>query len=135
MTAPLPIADGLNRAIQRVHRSVLITLAACAIVVWLNTAADASETTPRVYAWAAVALGGIAILTRPFRSAPIKNPKLVVARILISLLAAAGVGLVGVAAAVTGGPRTTALAYVLAGAIFALRPPARIKLPTTAESA
>ena len=135
MTATPPITDGLNRAIQRVHRSVLITLAGCAIVVWLNTAADASETTPRVYAWAATALGGIAILARPFRGAPIKNPKLVVARIVISLLGAAGVGLVGVVAAVTGGPRTTALAYVLAGAIFALRPPARIHLATSAESA
>ena len=135
MTTSPPITDGLNRAIQRVHRSVLITLAGCAIVVWLNTAADASETTPRVYAWAATALGGLAILTRPFRSVPIKNPKLVVARILISLVAAAGVGGVGVVAAVMGGPRTTALAYVLAGAIFALRPPARIKLGTTAETA
>ncbi len=66
---------------------------------------------------------------------PIKNPKLVLARILISLIAAAGVGLTGVTAAVMGGPRTTALAYVLAGAIFALRPPARINLPTPAESA
>ena len=135
MTTPPPITDGLNRAIQRVHRSVLILLAGCAIVVWLSTAADASETTPRVYAWAATALGGLAILTRPFRSVPIKNPKLVVARILISLVAAAGVGGVGVVAAVMGGPRTTALAYVLAGAIFALRPPARIKLGTTAEAA
>jgi hypothetical protein len=135
MTAPLPTTDGLNRAIQRVHRSVLILLAGCAIVVWLSTAADVSETTPRVYAWAATGLGGIAILTRPFRSVPIKRPKLVLARILISLIAAAGVGLTGVTAAVMGGPRTTALAYVLAGAIFALRPPARINLPTPAESA
>jgi len=134
MTAAPPIADGLNRAIGRVHRSVLVTLAGCAIVVWLNTAADAAETTPRAYAWAATALGGIAILARPFRSARIERPKLVVARILISLLAAAGVGLVGVAAAVTGGPRATALAYVIAGAIFALRPPARIEPATPSES-
>lgn len=135
MTAPRSIDDGLNRAIQRVHHGVLITLAACAIVVWLNTAADANETTPRIYAWAAVSLGGLAILTRPFRSAPIRNPKLAVARILISLLAAAGVGGVGVVAALAGGPRMTALAYVLAGAIFALRPPARIHVPAPAESA
>jgi hypothetical protein len=134
MTAPPPTTDGLNRAVQGVHRSVLVTLVACAVVVWLNTAADASETTPRVYAWVATAFGGIAILTRPFRTVPIKNPKWLVARILISLLAAAGVGLVGVVAAVSGGPRTTALAYVLAGAIFALRAPARIEFAAPAES-
>ena len=135
MNAPPANSDGLNRAIRGVHRSVLVTLAACAAVVWLNTAADASETTARGYAWAATALGGVAILTRPFRSTPIRNPKLLVARILISLLAAAGVGGVGVVAAVTGGPRTTALAYVLAGAIFALRPPAQIKLAAPAGPA
>jgi len=132
MTAPTPNADGLNQAIQRTHRSVLILLVGCGAVVWLSAAAGAYETTPRVYAWAATALGGLAILTRPFRSVPIKNPKLVVAKIVISLVAAAGVGLVGVMSAVMGGPRTTALAYVLAGAIFALRPPARIQLPRAA---
>jgi len=132
MTAPTPNADSLNQAIQRTHRSVLILLVGCGAVVWLSAAADAYETTPRVYAWAATALGGLAILTRPFRSVRIKNPKLVVAKIVISLVAAAGVGLVGVMSAVMGGPRTTALAYVLAGAIFALRPPARIHLPWTA---
>jgi hypothetical protein len=132
MTAPTPNADSLNQAIQRTHRSVLILLVGCGAVVWLSAAADAYETTPRVYAWAATALGGLAILTRPFRSVRIKNPKLVVAKIVISLVAAAGVGLVGVMSAVMGGPRTTALAYVLAGAIFALRPPARIHLPGTA---
>ena len=135
MTAPTASSDGLNQAIQRTHRSVLILLAGCGAVVWLSTAADAYETTPRVYAWAATALGGLAILTRPFRSVPIKNPKLVVARIVISLVASAGVGLVGVLSDVMGGPRTTALAYVIAGAIFAMRPPGRINPPGASGAA
>jgi hypothetical protein len=134
MTAANSPADDLNRAIQRVHRSVLVTLAGCGFVVWLTGAADASEMTPRSYAWVAVALGGVAILARPLRSARITRPKLVVGRILVSLLAATGVGLVGVASAVAGGPRTTALAYVLAGAIFSLRPPAHIAPPSVAEA-
>jgi hypothetical protein len=135
MTAPPPSFDGLNQSIRRVHRSVLVLLVACGVVVWLTAAADASEATPRPYVWGAVVFGGLAILLRPFGSGPVVRPKLVVARILISLISAAGVGLVGVASAVAGGPRTTAIAYVLAGAIFALRPPARIEPRASADAA
>lgn len=134
MTAPPTNPDALNQALRRVHRGVLAALAVCAVVVWLTTAADAIEVTPRGYVWAAVALGAVAILVRPFRTAPLGNPKLVVARIVLSLLSAAGVGLVGVASAAAGGPRTTALGYALAGAIFALRAPARIEISVLPES-
>jgi len=134
MTAPPTNPDALNQALRRVHRGVLATLAVCAVVVWLTTAADAIEVTPRGYVWAAVALGAVAILVRPFRTLPLGNPKLAVARILLSLLCAAGVGLVGVASAAAGGPRTTALGYALAGAIFALRAPARIEISVRPEA-
>lgn len=133
MTTSTSSPDALNRALRRVHRGVLATLAVCAVVVWLTTAADATEVTPRGYVWVAVALGAVAILVRPFRTIPLGNPKLAVARILASLLCAAGVGLVGVASAIAGGPRTTALGYALAGAIFALRAPARIEISVRPE--
>ena len=123
MTTAESSIEGLNRAVARVHRSVLILLTGCAAVVLLTGAANATGETPRIYAYAATACGGLAILARPFRTGPIGNPKLLIARTVVSLLSAAGVGLVGVAAATAGGPRSTALAYVLAGAIFAMRRP------------
>jgi FtsH-binding integral membrane protein len=134
MTAPPTNPDALNQLLRRVHRGVLATLAVCAVVVWLTTAADAMEVTPRGYVWAAVALAALAILLRPFRTVPLGNPKIALARVLISLLCAVGVGLVGVASAAAGGPRTTALGYALAGAIFALRAPARIEISVRSET-
>ena len=134
MTATESSIDGLNRSVARAHRSVLILLAGCAAVILLTGGADAMSETPRVYAYAATACGALAILTRPFRTGPIGNPKLLIARTLVSLVSAAGVGLVGVAAATAGSPRSTALVYVLAGAIFSLRPPRPLVWTPPAES-
>ena len=53
---------------------------------------------------------------------------------LMSLLFAGGVGLVGVAAAAAGTPRKGALIYVLAGAIFVLRPPPPVQAPPATAS-
>jgi hypothetical protein len=111
-----------------VHRSVLVLLGGCAVVVALSGAANQIPETPRIYAYAATLVGGIAVLTRPFGSGPIANPRLHIMRTLVSLICAAGVGLIGVAAISAGCPRTTAVAYVIAGAIFAFRPPRPIGL-------
>jgi hypothetical protein len=135
MTAAESSIESLNRAVARAHRSVLILLTGCAAVILLTGAANAMSETPRVYAYAATACGGLAILARPFRTGPIGNPKLLIARTLVSLMSAAGVGLIGVAAAAAGSPRSTALVYVLAGAIFALRPPRPLVFTRPTEEA
>jgi hypothetical protein len=126
MTASPASGLALNRALRRVHRSVLATLAVCAVVIAVSAEPE-GPTRPdgagRSITYAAVALAAASILTRRRSTAPVANPRAHVALCLVSLLAACGVGIAGVAAAVAGGPRTSALVYVLAGAIFALRPP------------
>ena len=131
MTARPDSQAALNRALRGVHRSVLATLAVCAGVIAV-TAEATTAGIARGYAYAATALAAVAILTRPRRAA-VANPRSHVAFSLASLLSAGGVGLVGVAAALAGTPRTTALLYVLAGAIFALRPPQPIAARPPAE--
>jgi hypothetical protein len=137
MTAPPASQAALNRALRSVHRSVLATLAVCAVVIAVSAepaAAAGAAGIPRGFAYGATALAAVAILTRRRRAA-VANPRAHVGLSLASLLSACGVGVVGVAAALAGTPRTTALVYVLAGAIFALRPPQPIAARPPAERA
>jgi hypothetical protein len=126
MTAPPPSETTLNQALRGVHRSVLALLLVCAgVIVFTAPAGDDSpaEGSPRSLAYLAAGLGGVAILTRRRQVGAIRNLRAHLVLCVTSGLCAGGVGLVGVAVAAAGGTRTTALVYVLAGAIFALRPP------------
>jgi len=130
MTASPDAEIALNRALRAVHRSVLFTLGICAAVsFWTADPDGAAPPGPRLLAVLAAGLGVVSIATRRRRSAPRGDPRREVALGLVSLLCAAGVGLAGVAVAGTGGARTTALAYVLAGTLFALLPPRRVTAP------
>jgi len=137
---PLPAREHpVNVALRRAHRSILMVLAACALVVALNSSSpeSAADTDPpRGHVYAATALGIASILTR--RRLPATNParaRLHVLLSLASLVLAAGVGLVGVAASMAGTPRNAALLFVLAGIIFALRPPPPVMPPDPGAAA
>jgi len=128
MTAPPPTPgrDALAQSLRRVQWGVLAILAACAVAIALAPApppqpSAAAETTP--YTYAAIALAVVSILTRRRQPAPPGAVRGHVAASIVSLLAAAGVGMVGVTAANAGVPHGTAFVMVLAGAIFAARPP------------
>jgi hypothetical protein len=115
-----------NRALRSVHRGVLGALAVCAVVTALSAkpgTSSISEGEQRSYTTVAVALAAASILTRRRPSARVVNPRLHLISSLASLLCAGGLGVAGVALALAGGARSTALVYALAGAIFALRPP------------
>jgi len=139
MSSPASSESAVNAALRRTHRGVLWLLAACAAAIAL-TPTDAGTSPaadlPRTYAYAASGLGIASILTRRRRvpTTP-EEARRHVHLSLASLLSAGGVGLVGVAAVAGGAPRSTALIYALAGAIFALRPPPALVAPTTADSA
>jgi hypothetical protein len=126
MTAPPASERALNRALRGVHRSVLVTLAVCAGVIALSAEPETppiSEGEGRSFTYVAIALAVASILTRRRSTAPIASPRAHVILSLTSLLCACGLGIVGVAFAVAGGPRTAALVYPLAGVLFSLRPP------------
>ena len=138
MTAPpAPISlAALQLSLRRAHRSALLTLLACAVVIVLSATAgnDAPAAGVDGFTYAATALAVVSILTRRRHPGRPDGVRAHVSLSLLSLVAAAGVGIVGVAAAMGGAPRTAALIYVLAGAIFALRPPLGIAVGPQAES-
>jgi hypothetical protein len=139
MPAPPPPASPapLQRALRRSHQSVLLTLAVCAAVIALGgEAPDAGETAPGAdgFTYAATALAVVSILARRRQPARADGVRAHVALSLLSLVAAGGVGLVGVVASTAGTPRNAALVYVLAGALFALRPPLGLARETRADA-
>ncbi|MDH3214645.1 MAG: hypothetical protein OEM05_19370 [Myxococcales bacterium] len=118
-----------HSTLQRVHRIVLASLALFAPVIWGAGAPEGSAEVDRRFTLAAFGLAAASILLRRAVPATQLRPERF-GWLLVSMLLAAGVGLVGVALAVGGGPRGIALLYVLGAAILSLRPP-----PTVAEKA
>jgi len=120
---PAPASD-LDAALRRVQRGALITLAVCAALIAVTAPSESGSEPARGYPIAAVALAlGSVVAHQASVAAPLRL------RVYLGLagpLLAACVGLVGVALALQGGPRGTALAYALGGAILCLRPPVRV---------
>jgi len=116
-------ASELDAALRRVQRGVLITFAVCAVVIAVAAPSGPGTPPARGFPIAAVALALGSVLARQASAAARARARVYLA--LASLLLAACVGLVGVALALQGGPRGTALAYALGGAILCLRPSAR----------
>jgi peptidoglycan/LPS O-acetylase OafA/YrhL len=117
-------AAEIDAALRRVHRGVLATLAVCALVVAATAAGDPAQAPARGFPIAAVGLAVGAVFLR--QAASRAPPRAHVRLTLASLLLAGGIGLVAVALALAEGSRSTALLYVLGGAILCLRPPGRI---------
>ncbi len=119
----------LNSALRRVHRSVLATLAFCALIVWTTGDPDPSKAVDPRFSWVAFGLAAASILVRrALPPEPLGRRHL--KQLLASLLFAGCVGGVGVVLAATGGPRGIALLYVLGAAILVLRPPPSIAVGT-----
>jgi hypothetical protein len=117
-------ASQLDTALLRVRRGVLILFAVCAGLIAVTAPGGPVSSPPRGFPIAAVALALGSIFARQASAAARARARVHLA--LASLLLAGGIGLVGVALALRGGPRAIALAYVLGGAILCLRPPARL---------
>ena len=117
-------ASELDTALRRVQRGVLITFAVCAVVIAVVAPSGPGTPPARGFPIAAVALALGSVFARQASAAAPLRARVYLA--LASLLLAACVGLVGVALALQDGPRATALAYALGGAILCLRPPVRL---------
>ena len=80
------------------------------------------ETPGRAYTVAAIGLALLSIIGRR-TGASSPRPRARIRLGLLSLVAAGGIGLIGVGLAFGSGQKQTALLYVVAGAILSLRPP------------
>ena len=120
--------EQLARALRNVHRGVLATLAVCAMVIMSQPALENAAPPPRLSA-AGIGLAIAVIFMRALSRSTVMDPKRRVFFALGSLLTAAALGLLGVAAAWSEGTRQIGLGFALGAAILVLRPP-----PVTSES-
>ncbi len=132
MSPPEDAAAALERSLRRTRTRVLITLGASAAVTAVGAAGEPREAalgTPTPYLVAALALAVLAILaSAPARRAGALS-KGAVQALLVSWLACAGIGLLGVfLGAVEGGWRA-GLLLCLGGLILAIRPAPRLRRP------
>ncbi len=128
MTQAENAAEKLNRALQRVHRSILAMLALCAVLVFTATTGsggEAADASRDGFFQAAIALAVASILARAASVSP-RPPRTRIRLALLSLVLTGGIGVVAVACAVIEGQRDAPLLYTLGGAILALRPPLRL---------
>jgi hypothetical protein len=123
MSSAHPDPAPLDRALRRTHRSTLLGLAACALVSFLQPGESESTPPPSLYTLIAVALATATIATRQLATSPRLAARVRVMLSLTALALATAIGLLGAYLAVAVGSRQAGLLFILAAAIFSLRPP------------
>ena len=126
MEAAPPESAGDEPLLRRVHIAVLAVLACAALTIAsLGTQSEEAATEPPLYSLAAVGLAALAILSRGARVGFAPRLPRARRRAVISLLCAGTLGMLGLAVGTVEEQQQTGLLYALAGALLALRPPAR----------
>jgi hypothetical protein len=127
----------VNAALRRLHRSAIASLALCAvgigIVILAGPRPEPEGEAGRWYSWIAFALAAVAIVTRRSVGGRARSLRAYVYGALASMVAAAGLGLLGMFVALRESETTIGLLYVLAGALLVLRPPALLVARTPGE--
>ena len=80
-----------------------------------------------MYSWVALALAATAILTRRSGAAASGSLRGFIYASLVSMTAAAGLGILGMLVALLGSQNTIGLLYTLAGTLLVLQPPTPLK--------
>jgi hypothetical protein len=123
MTTPQPDPEPLLLAIHRTHRSVLVLLALCALMIFARGFGGEEPPPDRLITVWAVGLALVGILLRRAGTSPQIQPRTALMFGLAGLVSSAALGLLGAYLAWTQGAAQTGLVYTLAGGIFALRAP------------
>jgi hypothetical protein len=105
------------------HRTTLVALALCAVTIALWPT-EASAAAGSGFTIAALVCAVAAIFCRQLAAAARIGARVRRISSIAGFAFAGSTGLVAVALIASDGPRATALLYTLAGAIFAIRPPA-----------
>ena len=123
--SPTPDPAPIDLALRRAHRSILVALAMCAIVIF--TQGESGDAPPeRAHAVVALGLALATIVSRRFATSPAMGIRSRVTLVLTSFGCALAIGVVGVVITAAGGERQTGLVFVMAAAIFSLRPPPKL---------
>jgi hypothetical protein len=121
---PESVAD--EPVLRRVHLAVLAILAGSALAIaTLGAQSPEPGSEPPFYSLAAVALAALAILSRGALVGPAPRLPHMRRRAVTSLLCAGALGALGLGVGISEAQQQTGLLYTLAGALLALRPPAR----------
>lgn len=126
MAAPSPDPTPLNDALRRLHRSAIASLALCAVgigFVSFSSGEPPRDAVGSFYSWIALFLAGTAILTRRTSASPKRSLRGHVYGSLVSLMAAVGLGVLGLVVALREGQASVGLLYTLAGTLLVLRRP------------
>lgn len=138
MSTQLPDPSPLNDALRRAHRSALVSVAICAVAIGVLMFASESPSdgeVERAYSIAALGLAALSMLSRRSVSARASNLRGFVYASLASILAAVGLGVLGIVVAARTDEFSTGLLYALAGALLLLRPPPRLAPAATDSDA
>ena len=132
MSVAVPDPTPVNDALRRLHRSALLGILICAValgIMLFGGTGDSSEQVDQRYTYAALALAAVAILARRTSTRGDEKLRTFVYGSISSLMAAMGLGLLGIAIGMREGQTSTGLLYTLAGAVLLLRPPPRLVAP------
>ena len=113
-----------ERGVGIAHRTTLVALALCAITIALWPTEASAAAAGSGFTIAALVCAVAAIFCRQLAAAARIGARLRRISSIAGFAFAGSTGLVAVALIASDGPRATALLYTLAGAIFAIRPPA-----------
>ncbi len=130
MAAPVPDPAPVNTALRRLHRSTIASLFLCAVAIGIASftrEGSSGDEVRGMYSWVALALAATAILTRRSRAAASGSLRGFIYASLVSMMAATGLGILGMLVALIESQNTIGLLYTLAGALRVLRPPTPLK--------
>jgi hypothetical protein len=127
MSTEQPDPTELKQAVRRVHLSVLAVLATCGASILVKGFEGDEPPPDRIMATLGIALGLAAILARRMAASPAISAKTALFYTLSSLVIGAALGLLGAYLAWMLDASETGLLFTLAGLIFSLRPPARLR--------
>ncbi len=122
-TPSSPNSAPLDGALRRAHRSVLLGLATCALVAFLQPGEPETAPPPVPYTMTAAVLAAGTILTRRFGTSPKLSPKVRVFLTLTAFGLATLLGLLGAGLAIATGASSTGLLFTLGAGLICLRPP------------
>ena len=116
------MSPDVARSLRTAHRTVLATIALCAIVSAIQPAAAEEPAPDPTITTVAVALALGTILTRRAATSPRVAPRTQLVLILCAYGIAFALALLGSYIAITAGQKQTGLVFALAAGIFCIRP-------------